>query len=414
MTTKLKKQFAVSTDKVFPFTQQEGAVVDTVPAAYYHVEFSSFVGFFLVRKADKAPVPAELFGSTVPRAEMIMDTYNRKEQGIGIGLFGAKGAGKTLLSNVLANMLIDQGLPVVDVSGLPEYSQELLEFLNSLGECGIIFDEFFKALKNQQKDDNNMPAHRAIEKGQERMLTFFSGTNKSKRLVILIDNYSAPLNDFFVNRPSRLRYIFNYSGVEAEIVKALASKAHLNESTTEALVTYAIKHACTFDMINELIDEIVHNKCIDADNVDLAAICNYFNAPKVRHHFERKVRVSTFVPNENSRTSWLLDNELAIETDEHTLVTIKCAVPWPANKMSEDEFDAFEETHGENPLRYDYEDYADNWHNISKGYITRTLNLHPSTLVSIKGATTTYSNDYGTFSIVDDIEPLPAYNFAFM
>lgn len=49
---------------------------------------------------------------------------------------------------------------------------------------------------------------------------------------------------------------------------------------------------------------------------------------------------------------------------------------------------------------------------LKKQFAVSTDKVFPFT--QQEGATSTYSNDYGTFSIVDDIEPLPAYNFAFM
>lgn len=413
MTVQLLKKFAIYNDKVFPFTQQEGAIIESIPPALYHVEGNAQIGLYLARKADKAMLPAELYGSTASRANMIMDTYNRKEEGIGIGLFGAKGAGKTLLSNVLTNMLIEQGVPVIDVSSFSSYSPELLDFINSLGECGIIFDEFFKTLKNQNQN-SDVSDNQAVGKGQEQMLTFFSGTNKSKRLIILIDNYSHQLNDFFLHRPSRLRYIFNYIGVEADIVKALAAKANFSEATTDALVTYALKHSCTFDMVNELIDEIQNNKCIDAENVDLAAVCSYFNAPSVQVQTERKVRVASFVANPHSRVVRQLANNLAISNGKgRVAIATKCPIPWPSHKLTEEEFEAFEQANGANALEYDYDGYNYRWQNMADGYVTENITVGNPNLVNIKDNIYTYSDAWGTYSIIDDIEPAPEYNFDF-
>ena len=132
MTQVTKQKFAIDENRVFMFTQQEGSVVDALPPAYYQIKEHPMMGLYLVNKGAKLPVPAELYGSTEKRATKILETYNRKTQGVGVALFGSKGAGKTLLSNVIANKALEQDLPVIDISGTSHISGELLNFINAI------------------------------------------------------------------------------------------------------------------------------------------------------------------------------------------------------------------------------------------------------------------------------------------
>lgn len=410
MTQVTKQKFAIDENRVFLFTQQEGSVVDALPPAYYQIKEHPMMGLYLVNKGTKLPVPAELYGSTEKRATKILETYNRKEQGVGVALFGSKGAGKTLLSNVIANKALEQGLPVIDISGTSHISSELLGFINAIGDCVLIFDEFLKALSkvnpDSGSDDPYAVSRMKTSQAQDQLLTFFSGTNNAKRLTILIDNERHLLNEYFRDRPSRLRYIFNYTSVEADVVRQLANKHNLPSKLTDELVTYSAQKGCTFDMINELLDEIVHET--DVQNVSLPAITRHFNVPTQLETKERKVRVSDFIPSpkeEDDAFTYALVNEVAVEMGASTYIAVSVTPTWDVNAVPE----AKDENEYENAYSYDlyftYEDYVESFKNKKLPVKEANFSLDMSCLLSIKGMTTTYRTSFGTVSIVDDIEP---------
>ena len=162
---KIMTKYRISGPNVMSFKQQEGSIVDSVPAAYYKVAFHPFMGFYLVRESDTVEIPDEIFGSTLPRVSRIFESYAIAEGSLGVGLFGKKGAGKSLLASVVANRAITQGIPVIDVSDSFTTDPAYLEFLNSIDECVIVFDEF---LKHLSKLDPNKPESDSHDRQQHK------------------------------------------------------------------------------------------------------------------------------------------------------------------------------------------------------------------------------------------------------
>lgn len=414
MTKKILKQFAIDGARIFPFSQQEGTIVDKVPPAFYHIGKTPFDQYFLEHKGDLLPVPEELYGTTQKRAQMVVDTYNRKDTSLGVALFGSKGAGKTLLSNVIANIALEQGLPVIDISGSFCLDSNYLDFINTIGDCVVIFDEFLKVLSHTAGTGEDAYSRRnAAEAAQDKMLTFFSGSNNAKRLTVLIDNESHLLSDYFKNRPSRLRYIFKYDSLEQPVIEALCQKAGLSEAQTEELVIYSANHKCTFDMINELIDEIV---TINDSSVTLEEITRFFNTPSIFREQARRVRVQSFVDTRNedydplngsAKEPIILLNEIAGSYKDSVFVTFKRLTPWTDGKpaiKNQEEWQKYYESNSELLKEYNY-DFDDFQEVDEDGYIECDVSMGSSSLRSMRNGVCTYSNGITTVEIVDDIEP---------
>src|SRR6218665_3584013 len=87
------------------------------------------------------------------------------------------------------------------------------------------------------------------------MLTFLQGTNNSRRFTVLIDNQSHSLSDYIRDRPGRMRYLYNYRAIEADVVLELAKDSGLSDQTTEELVVYSQRNHATFDIVKNIIDE---------------------------------------------------------------------------------------------------------------------------------------------------------------
>ena len=398
---KIMNKYAISGVNVFSYTEQEGDVVDKLPVAYYKLQQHPMFGPYLEKKGENLAVPDLIYGSTEKRAELIINTFNRKEDAMGVALFGSKGAGKTLLSNVLANKSLAQGMPVVDLTGTVDFNAGILDFVNGLGSCMIILDEFFKNLMNRDNSESNSTSNdlQNVEKAQNRMLTFFSATNNAKRLTVIIDNNSQFLNDFFRNRPSRLRYIFNYNSVESEVVKALCKKEGLSEDMESALVTYATKNCCTFDMINELIDEVINQPVLE--EVNLVNITSYMNVPSCYNKVMIKLRVAAFSC-VDSTEGWSLVNGIA----EQSGSTIYVSVQKPSifftepNILEHDEYEAkYKDEDGD--TEYSYSTYLKM---KEKPTMERNISFDTNSLTKILGDSATYSDNYFTVEVVDDIE----------
>lgn len=387
------KQFAINGKIVNPFVVQEGQIVDKLPPAYYQIKETPFGGYYLERMSQNVSVPNKIYGNATTRKDRVWDMYQRKGDSIGVGLFGDKGAGKTLLANMIANHAIEQGYPVIDVSGKFDTSPEYLEFLNSVGDCVVIFDEFLKHLSKMTGDEERA-GHGTARLRQDEMLTFFSGTNNAKRLTILIDNNSYMLSEYFRDRPSRMRYLFNYHGLESEVVEQLAAEYGLSKSKIESLITYNRRNSCTFDMMNE----IMYEWTVQPDDT-INEIVEVMNVPNLTKKTTTKCKVASFKDASGKR---VLENELA-ETDSDGDVVLMVSVENPfygEKEMSSDEFrrsDYFQ--------IHDY-DYSDFKKNRMTKRIEEKIYMSDKELVGISGNLQAYAVGEGDELLEVEIEVL--------
>lgn len=299
MSTMLKK-FAISGDNVFPFKQTEGSIVDQIPPGLYTIEFSPMVGYYLRKKADSIELPEKIYGSTIPRADRSFDIYDKTVEPLTIGLFGSKGAGKTLLANVLAQKGIDRNMPVIDVSASFTIEKEYLAFIESLGSVVVLFDEFLKKLSNLDipvDEESNYHAKRErANTAQDNLLTFLQGTGNAKRLTILIDNDSAMLSQYIKDRPGRMRYLYNYEAIEPAVVEAVGQDAGLNAAQIEELVLYTQLTQTTFDVMRVIIQEWTF-----FPGVPLSDITDVLNVPSVRSYEPETFKVEVLERGPESR-----------------------------------------------------------------------------------------------------------------
>lgn len=334
---KTSTKYRVHADKVLPFTHQEGSIVDKVPVGYYRVDFHPMMGYYLTRIAETVKVPENLFGSAESRCDRIFESYNSTPNSLGVGLFGKKGAGKSLLASVIGARGISQGLPVIDVSESFSTDSNYLEFLNSLDECVIIFDEFLKHLskiKTSESDDIT-DRHERRQKAQDRqdeMLTFFQGAQNNKRLIVLIDNSAFMLSEFLTDRPGRMRYIYTYDGVEKEVVQQLAKHHGLSEDKTQAITVYALRFKVSFDVINEVIKEWTRYP-----DDSLEQITEILNVPTLTPEVIFKVRVVAF---DDADKECTLASELGTMSSKGEVkVSVEVRNPlYGSPKMSHDDY----------------------------------------------------------------------------
>lgn len=387
----VENKFAVHGKNVFPFTQQVGSVVSKIPAGLYKIKQGMF-GYFLAKECDNITLPEKIYGSTVERAHRIMSAYNSSKTSTGVGLFGKKGAGKSLLSSVIAQNAINNGLPVIDVSDSFDTDKDYLNFIDTLGNSVIIFDEFLKHLSKLNKsDENNSSDSEHAKRNQDKLLNFFQGVNTPKRLIVMIDNSSYSLSDFLLDRPGRMRYMFNFTGVESEVVQALASNAGLNEESIEQLVTYSAKYKPSFDVINAIIDEWVKYP-----EDSLTEITTILNVPTIRSHDTVKAKVLEFTPTTDNCT---LENELTDFDYDTCGVYIKISLPNPyflLDLPSEDDYDSTDLSN-----KIGYTTIIENHKNP---VITVNKRVNSSELVGIKD--NKYAYKHSMFTCVVEIQEI--------
>jgi len=241
-------------------------VSQKLPPAVYMMKKNPMSGEFQLIPTSTFEIPSKIYGNTVERVDRIVSTFHDREKSTGILLAGEKGAGKTLLTKLVSNRLLSQGISTIIVNE-ELYGEAFNRVISNIDESAlIIFDEFDKVYEEQN---------------QTALLTLLDGVINTKKLFMFTMN-SGKVSEFFMNRPGRIFYKFDYSGLEVDFVKeycadTLKNKSHLVE--IEMMVD--MFSMFSFDMLQALVEEVNRYdespyKAVQCLNVDITKeFCEY-------------------------------------------------------------------------------------------------------------------------------------------
>lgn len=309
-----------------------------LPVGTYRVTFSEISGHWL----EKAPAlhagEETVYGSHERRLQRIINTYTRLEgsRSLGVLLSGDKGMGKSLMLRMLSHAVQDQlSLPVVLVDS---NTPGIVTFLNTLGPCLIVFDEFEKVFSFDEDTDE-----------QSQFLSLFDGTSTVSRLYAVSINDIEYVSDYMINRPGRFHYHirFDYPG-EDQIRQYLADKAPtLAADQVDKVVDFAAKVPLNYDHLRAIAFEMSLN------GEDFHEVIGDLNIKNVHHQtfhvhavfedgitLEGTTRLDIFNPaareslyvSGNAGSAYLhFRPSWAVATDEHGVLEI------PADKVRVEE-----------------------------------------------------------------------------
>lgn len=225
---------------VIEFDEQQ--VRDTIEAKVYMLAFSQDSGYYLTYVKEKFELPEKLYGTTQQRVDRILKSFANSSKGLGVLATGDKGSGKTLLTSKICN---DSGLPVVIIN--QAYTGPQFElFINRLGQCVLLFDEFGKTYKTNE--DGDAP--------QEGILSLLDGSTSNKRLILMTENDTFLINDYILGRSGRVRYHFEYSKLEEDVITCYCKEQECSQEFVEEVLEFCrTSTAFSFDTLSTLVRE---------------------------------------------------------------------------------------------------------------------------------------------------------------
>lgn len=259
--------FVTSGQKTFVEKIPDGIRNLKLKAKIYSLEYSKDNGFFLLDIAEKYTLPNKIYGNYKAASNRIINTYHSKKNNTGILLTGLKGSGKSLFVKFIANAMIDLDVPVLQINK-PYQGDEMFNFIENIGNCVIIFDEFGKNYDSYIK--SNAPT-------QAGLLSILDGLGNSKRLHLFTENNVGYISDYLVNRPGRVHYHFKYNRLNDDIIKEYCKDLNIpNEVVSELLELCNKIKVLSFDIISCLINEwkLYGGKLTDHIDILNMSLCN--------------------------------------------------------------------------------------------------------------------------------------------
>ena len=232
--------------------------MDKLPAKIYTVRFDNMRGFYLSVHKDKFDVPSRVYGSSRTKAYKVYSTFEMRSKSTGVLLTGDKGAGKTMLSSLVCNMALRNGVPVLLVNE-PFSGTEFNQFIDSIGECVVFYDEFAKMFEN--KDDQNA------------LLTLLDGTSSNKRLFLMTENNENMINEFILDRPGRVFYHFRFDKLEKAIIEEYCTAHGVPEIVEKIIGLHNRMLEFSFDVLSSIVEE--YKRYPEDDFDDLTSDINF-------------------------------------------------------------------------------------------------------------------------------------------
>ena len=192
-------------------------IVDETLSTPMHLEdFTDFV------------LPEKIYGEQLDYiTNKTIKAFHTLGKSVGVLLSGLKGTGKSLQ---LKHIALNSDMPVLIVD-VPISGNNLIGFLEKVPtSCVIVFDEFEKVYNSCEYQNSILP--------------MLDGLSSTPHIYVLTVN--GQVSEFLMDRPSRIRYAKEYTGLSVDLIKSVAEDLLEDKSKVEEVMNFI----CILDDVN--------------------------------------------------------------------------------------------------------------------------------------------------------------------
>lgn len=231
-----------------------------LPAGFYKFKVDeSMAGLqFSFVRTEPFTLVEESFGDLEEKATHITKARELSKGTLGVLLYGVSGTGKSLLAKTICNNLMAKNYPVIIVDA--KYVAYLKTCIDNLKQPSVILLDEFEKMYETTED-------------QSELLTILDGVYQSEHTFILTANDLHRINQYMLDRPSRIKYAIEYDSLDINIVKDILNKKLEDKSKVDKVLSILMQvTTLSFDVLFQFINEV--NTFPD---VDVNTLANYFN-----------------------------------------------------------------------------------------------------------------------------------------
>lgn len=211
----------------------------------YYIKYdNNLKNYYFQYVLDKFKLPDRIYGDTMSKCVRVWNHYALGKESTGCMFTGAAGSGKTKAGEILCNIAIDNGLPVIMCVEI-KFNLELISFLSKLDRCVLFFDEFKKNVNHEY---------------EQSMLTMLSDSNDTHKLFIITENDSGIISQYIRDRPGRVRYHFTYDKISKAVFEDYCNDFSNMDKTfyNDLKEKYSNSNIFSFDHLQSIIQEHLH------------------------------------------------------------------------------------------------------------------------------------------------------------
>jgi len=307
----MKVKFILDGSIVHVFKMNEETTLDVLPPRIYTVRLDPLMGFYLEITKDRLEIPSKIYGTVEARVDKCIKTYMERSTSTGLLLTGDKGTGKSLLMSMLANAAIDTlDMPILLIKDAFTGTQ-FTSFIETIGECCLIFDEFGKmyTATNHEHEEGRV--------SQSSLLSLMDGVDKTKRLIIMTENSEWDINEFILNRPSRVYYHFRYHKLDEKSINDYCEDFGVGSEVAIDIIDLSRRSRIfSFDMLQSIIEEHLRF------NISVEEITRDLNID-VRENSGIKLEILKVIDNDTKEERKLVDSPFISKPNRYDYAYIK-------------------------------------------------------------------------------------------
>lgn len=236
--------YFVRSGNAFSVTDRDAInIQEKLPAGNYIVKEHPMTEELYLEKVDNFTTVSKLYGKIDNYAERILVTFDSRPGSTGVMLSGEKGSGKSLLAREICIRAAEEGIPTI-VINTPFFGDKFNNFIQVIEQDTVIlFDEFEKVYHDTNK--------------QEALLTLLDGAFPTRKLFIMTCNDKYRVDHHMRNRPGRLFYMIDFTGLEKDFIIEYCEDVLVNKEHIPTIVNLStLFSSFNFDMLKALVEEM--------------------------------------------------------------------------------------------------------------------------------------------------------------
>jgi len=223
-------------------------IEQTLQPKSYLFNFDDFGNCWL-EDIEDFKFPDKIYDVNDNLRKYIIKSYFANKTNLGVLLTGNKGQGKSLTAKLICSELKQ---PTIIINKQIPADVNFIKFLSEIKQDHTLFVDEFEKLFDTKKESNDTKGYHT----QEVFLSFMDGviTNEHKVLFLLTTNDG--VNEFFINRPSRIKFLQEYNELPEELFNLIADDKLNNPEYKQDLEENVSLVNLNIDLLISIIDDI--------------------------------------------------------------------------------------------------------------------------------------------------------------
>lgn len=237
----------VKTEGQYRFFNQLEFLKELAPKNYVF-EFDAYYNPYL-RDTNEFRLPLKLYDIDTSFRKIVKRSYESYDTNLGVLLMGNKGQGKSVTAKLLCKEL---GLPVITITGRIPVDVDFIKFFNGIEQDFVLFIDEFEKLFDTTDGHDDTKYH-----SQEKFLSFMDGVSGDKKnKIVFIFTSNENVNEYLINRPSRIKFVREYNELPEELFHQIADDLLVNKKYKQDLEENLSFLNLNIDLLISIINDV--------------------------------------------------------------------------------------------------------------------------------------------------------------